>query len=450
MTHFLKNKMNNNEENMLKRLIKPLFLLFITTSVSAQGVNVVVDAPGVLKSLLNNSYETNSKLLGGKLNTSLKHYQLSNETKTLYAQNTYVYESDKLKEIIIETDLQKQTPDVQKFAILYDNNGRVKELNYLNKENDSWSLYSKTEYLTDANGFGDTINTYLLKDDQLEKTGIISFVKSEDGKTIESIGSYSTDSTGFIALIKLVYKLDDQGKLKTYESYDYSFVNKDWVHKFDYYFEYNASNNLTVRYLQSFVTGMLFKTEYHYLADGRLDYYELTQKVGDIYIQGSKSIFGYDDKLNLNNFVSQTFEGNEYVEKTKQIYYNDEFGNPLSIEYFYFENGEMKLKEINDFTYSSITSVTDKAEAQSFDLSGNYPNPFNPNTVISFNIRTTGFVELKVFDSLGREIKTLLSQTVSKGNYQIPFDGKDLTSGIYIYQLKSGKSIQTGKMTLLK
>lgn len=435
---------------MLTRLIRPLFLLFITTSVSAQGVNVVVDAAGVLKSLLNNTYDSNTKFLGGKVNTNLKHYQLSNETKTLYAQNTYVYESDKLKEIIFESDLQKPESDVQKFVIVYDNNGRVKELDYLDKENESWILNSKTEYLTDKNGFGDTINTYLLKDDQLEKTGIISFVNSEDGKTIESIGSYSTDSTGFIALIKLVYKLDDQGKLKTYESYDYSFVNKDWVHKFDYYFEYNASNKLTVRYLQSFVTGMLFKTEYHYFEDGRLDYYELTQKVGDIYIQGSKSIFGYDDKLNLNYFLGQEFVGNEFVDKTKQIYYNDEFGNPLSIEYFYLENGEMKLKEINDFTYSSITSVNDKPEAQSFDLSGNYPNPFNPNTVISFNIHTAGFVELIVFDSLGREIKTLLSQTVNKGSYQIPFDGKDLTSGIYIYQLKSGKSVQTGKMTLIK
>ena len=436
---------------MMKRLIKPLFLLFITTSVSAQGVNAVVDAPGVLKSLLNNSYSSNTKTIGGKVNTSLKHYLISNETEVLNAQNTYVYEADKLTEMIFESDLQESNPDVQKFVIVYDNDGRVKELDYLNKENESWILTSKTEYLTDESGFGDTINTYFMNEGHLNKNGIISFVKSNGGKTIESIGSYNSDTSDYVSLVKTVYKLDVNNRLTTYESYNKNMVSNEWVHIYDYYFEYNAANNLTVRYLQSFVTGLLFKTEYHYLADGRLDYYELSQKDGENYILGSKSNFGYDDKLNLNYFLSQEFSGNSYVDKSKQLYTNDEFGNPLSIEYYYLENGSLVLKEKNILGYASVTNLPENETAEkSFSLNQNYPNPFNPNTVISFDLKESGFVTLKVFDLLGREVATLANGYLPKGVQKFSFDGSNLTSGIYVYQLRNGNSVETRKMMLMK
>ncbi len=100
----------------------------------------------------------------------------------------------------------------------------------------------------------------------------------------------------------------------------------------------------------------------------------------------------------------------------------------------------------------AVASEVDKNEIQisGFKLAQNHPNPFNPATKISFIIPHATYVTLKVFDVLGNEIKTLVKEDMSPGEYNLNFDGGDLTSGIYLYQLRAGKFISTKKMILLK
>ena len=86
----------------------------------------------------------------------------------------------------------------------------------------------------------------------------------------------------------------------------------------------------------------------------------------------------------------------------------------------------------------------------SFLLSQNYPNPFNQATKIDFQIADFGLIILKIYDLLGREVKTLLKVEMPVGKHAIDFDASDLTSGIYIYQLRSGSYIANRKMILLK
>ncbi len=81
---------------------------------------------------------------------------------------------------------------------------------------------------------------------------------------------------------------------------------------------------------------------------------------------------------------------------------------------------------------------------------GKYPNPFNPVTHLEFGISDLGFVSLKVYDVLGREIKTLVNEIKSAGNYSMEFDGSDLSSGVYYYKIESGNFSQVRKMILLK
>jgi len=83
-------------------------------------------------------------------------------------------------------------------------------------------------------------------------------------------------------------------------------------------------------------------------------------------------------------------------------------------------------------------------------LSQNYPNPFNPVTNLEFGISNLGFVSLKVYDALGKEVKTLINESRSAGNYKVEFDGSDLPSGIYFYKLEAGDFTETKRMTLLK
>ncbi len=81
---------------------------------------------------------------------------------------------------------------------------------------------------------------------------------------------------------------------------------------------------------------------------------------------------------------------------------------------------------------------------------GCYPNPFNPATIINYQLPKAGAVTLKIYDSMGREIKTLVNETKDKGSYNVSFNASSLPSGIYFYQLRSGDYISTKKMVLLK
>jgi hypothetical protein len=85
-----------------------------------------------------------------------------------------------------------------------------------------------------------------------------------------------------------------------------------------------------------------------------------------------------------------------------------------------------------------------------FELVGNYPNPFNPNTRIVFDVPKSADVRITVFDVLGREVATLINKKLAPGKYEVDFNGTNLPSGIYFYRLTSANYSQTKKMALVK
>jgi hypothetical protein len=117
----------------------------------------------------------------------------------------------------------------------------------------------------------------------------------------------------------------------------------------------------------------------------------------------------------------------------------------------------------NSSSYSSATSITgttnylwkqsiedENKENIAFQLFSNYPNPFNPTTQINYQIPNDEFVTLKVYNSLGEEIKTLVNRYQSKGQHSVSFNASISPSGIYIYKLQSGEFSSTKKMLLTK
>jgi len=83
-------------------------------------------------------------------------------------------------------------------------------------------------------------------------------------------------------------------------------------------------------------------------------------------------------------------------------------------------------------------------------LSQNFPNPFNPNTKINYSIPQNSFVTLKVYNILGNEIATLVNEEKAVGNYEIEFNGGNLSSGVYFYKMRTGSFIDTKKFILIK
>lgn len=108
-----------------------------------------------------------------------------------------------------------------------------------------------------------------------------------------------------------------------------------------------------------------------------------------------------------------------------------------------------------NFAVIQLTSLTtgihgEPTVADEFSLKQNYPNPFNPSTMISFTLPTNEFVTMKVYDKLGREVRTLVNENKTAGTHSVNFFGDDLASGIYFYKIQAGSFTETKKMILVK
>lgn len=110
---------------------------------------------------------------------------------------------------------------------------------------------------------------------------------------------------------------------------------------------------------------------------------------------------------------------------------------------------------LDDVSLSGIaTAVEGKLETAAvvtdYKLDQNYPNPFNPSTKISYSIAKSSYVSLKVYDMLGNVVSTLANEVKPAGSYTASFNGSNLPSGFYLYELRAGDYSMTRKMLLLK
>jgi endonuclease/exonuclease/phosphatase family metal-dependent hydrolase len=173
----------------------------------------------------------------------------------------------------------------------------------------------------------------------------------------------------------------------------------------------------------------------------RLDMILISQALKDPggidYVDGSFKIFG-NDGAHFNRAVTTG---------TNTWFLNDpSIGVSL-------KNAFDHLPIYADFIFNGTTDVGSSQNFPvQFELMQNYPNPFNPSTVISYQLPAASYVTLKVYDVLGRELSTLINEIKQPGIYHTQFSNlsSNLSSGIYFYQLKADKNIQTKKMLLTK
>ncbi len=105
---------------------------------------------------------------------------------------------------------------------------------------------------------------------------------------------------------------------------------------------------------------------------------------------------------------------------------------------------------------TTVVGIKDVTEIpKSFSLYQNYPNPFNPTTTIKYDLKENAKVTLKIYNSLGQEVRTLVNATQNAGTYSLNWDGKNnagvqVSSGVYIYRIQAGNFVKSHKMMLLK
>jgi len=180
------------------------------------------------------------------------------------------------------------------------------------------------------------------------------------------------------------------------------------------------------------------------------------------------------DKFN-NIYVSGSSQGSGSDYDYLTIKY-DSFGNELWTERYngpgngFDKPSSLKINDLNNLylTGTSLGSGTEYDYAtikysqsvginqistiipEKFSISHNYPNPFNPTTKIKFDLKNSSLVKLVVFDMLGKEVATLVNESLNAGSYETEFDGSGLTSGVYIYRIETDTYNEVKKMTLLK
>ncbi|HLG32133.1 MAG TPA: T9SS type A sorting domain-containing protein, partial [Ignavibacteriaceae bacterium] len=153
-----------------------------------------------------------------------------------------------------------------------------------------------------------------------------------------------------------------------------------------------------------------------------------------------------------NHFYHNAWDGVNNFPDTIGIEENATIDKLTGYLYFSFSFYKLVPRYNTDFEgYQGVVSVENAPGLpDKYQLSQNYPNPFNPSTTISYSIPKEGNVVLKIYNVLGQEIKTLINQFQSAGNYKISFDASFLTSGIYFYSIRSDNFTQVKKMVLVK
>jgi len=108
--------------------------------------------------------------------------------------------------------------------------------------------------------------------------------------------------------------------------------------------------------------------------------------------------------------------------------------------------------ESDNFTIRTAAALEDDhgANPVSYKLYDNYPNPFNPSTIINYELRMTNDVELSIYNSLGQKVVTLVSGIQKAGVYQIEWDASGFASGVYFYKLQAGEFVAVKKMVLMR
>lgn len=180
----------------------------------------------------------------------------------------------------------------------------------------------------------------------------------------------------------------------------------------------------------------------------------------------------YKDAINNLQTILKNYNFNNYIEKNTLFrlgaFYSQFFGDMVNADKYFKElkkkypedelvNRIEVIKSLGTVTNDSvqnaeIISLAEKAMEETNTEYGiaNYPNPFNPTTKISFSLKESGRVSLKVYDVLGKEVANLLDGVFESGEREVTFNANDLSSGIYFYRLTTPINIITKKMLLIK
>ena len=195
----------------------------------------------------------------------------------------------------------------------------------------------------------------------------------------------------------------------------------------------------------------IFETKYLSLENDSLYYFNTEDSVDCLMFVFNKSFYGYyySCKFDPLDFCDELHENWFGWEDTQQYHITYSNSYKFSKKFGYLGKWDISggicehtislsgcILSGEIFGNLAVTVEDNMHLKNGYNLIQNYPNPFNPNTTIHYSISKQSFVTLKVYDLLGREVATLINEEKQAGNYEVEFDGSNLPSGVYFYQLR--------------
>ena len=279
--------------------------------------------------------------------------------------------------------------------------------------------------------------------------------------------------------------------------------NNYWENSSRQNYEYDANQNLSITLTEEWINNnwqnWLLVTNYYSLGNKKDSILFQTWMNNDW--QNDKKTFYYysENQIDLDSIIVKSWNGLSWINLFKRELLTDANHNQIEqidkewnggswsnsirrfytynefnfIEYAYCEiwynknwmsgDGDIVFQNPDGFIigfitnnvsayYSNVVSVDENENIRisHYSLSQNYPNPFNPSTFIEYKIPESNFVEIKIYDVLGKEIMTLVNGYKSEGIYKVQFNTDNLPSGVYLYRIKAGNFSETKKMILMR
>ena len=233
----------------------------------------------------------------------------------------------------------------------------------------------------------------------------------------------------------------------------------EWYYTYLFETTYNSQDQVSELYSYTSDTGdstwtLSYKMDYQY------DPNNIEQEVvfsiwnsGDgTWISSSRTVNTITDGK-ITKIKYQANYGQGWEDTDRDILEYDPNGNLSSIQSQQYWNSVWQNTRLKTYEYDPASNVRFNSEyttVRDYQLYDNYPNPFNPETSIKFYVPKAGYVNLQVFNLLGKSVATLVNQSTPAGEYTVSFNGSDLASGVYFYRLETAGFQMTKKLMLIK
>ena len=373
-----------------------IMILKYTKSGEFLGVNFTEGIYGAPKDILFLSADSSFLFTYNKIKSSIQRQPIVEKIKMT---------GEKIWEkALIDTSI-----NIEAIKTIVDKNGNFYSISsqrdfgntvyYLTKLNKNGNILWNTNFIFKTDFFGSPINLIVNQSDQIR---IIGTYQYWDGSTTNENGTFTA-----------LY--DSSGKLYRYEQQIIDMTIQNYASpKFDE--EENIYIPLTVVSPNTYTDILLAKINNEDLLEYEIVYSHnndptLIENATDIYLVG-------DDDFVIAGTVSGIVEP----------------ANILTLRY--------------GANITSIISTQNTIEL--YFLNQNFPNPFNPVTVIKYQLPENLKVQIRVYDVLGNEVAELVNEEKSAGTYEVRFDAGNLASGVYLYKLQAGSFVETKKMILIK